>query len=160
MAIRDRSATEQKIKTATTRALNRTSRWAKTRVARETADILNIRVGLVKETLVIVKARQSTLEATVGLSKKAGAIKAAKIGTVKQNKAGVRVGKKQFDRAFPATVKNGHFGAFRRKGKTRLPIQEVFIVITGKMSQVMDALQDGPAYVSYTHLTLPTMPPV
>jgi hypothetical protein len=43
-----------------------------------------------------------------------GLIKAKKLGSVSQNASGVRAGRRQFDRAFLATMPNGHQGVFRR----------------------------------------------
>ncbi len=137
--------TEKQLKLAATRALNKTARWARTRVASETAKALSIKVGPVREGIVMARARQSNPQSVVGLSKNSGVIKAKQLGSVSQNASGVRAGRRQFDRAFLATMPNGHKGVFRRRGKARLPIQEVQIVITGKMQEIMEELSNGPA---------------
>ena len=139
------TANEKQLHVAAVRALNKTARWARTRVASETAKALSIKVGPVREGIVMARAKQSNPQSVVGLSKNSGVIKAKKLGSVSQNSSGVRAGRRQFDRAFLATMPNGHQGVFRRRGKARLPVQEVQIVITGKMQQVMEDLSNGPA---------------
>ena len=143
------TATEKQLQVAAIRAINKTARWARTQVARQTAKALSINVGAVRQGLVLVRAKQSNLHSVVGLSKGSGVIKAKQLGSVTQNASGVRVGNRQFDRAFLATMPNGHQGVFRRRGKARLPIQEVQIVVTGKMKQVMDDLASGPAFKQF-----------
>jgi hypothetical protein len=139
------TATEAQLSIAATRALNKTARWARTQVASQTAKALSIKVGPVRAGLVLVRATRSQPQSVVGLSAKAGAIKAKHLGSATQNATGVRVGQRQFDHAFLATMPQGHQGVFRRRGKTRLPIQEVHIVVTGKMQDIMEELSNGPA---------------
>ena len=139
------TATEKQLQVAAIRALNKTARWTRTQVASKTAKELSIKVSAVREGLVMVRAKQSNPQSVVGLSKNSGVIKAKELGSVSQNASGVRAGRRQFDRAFLATMPNGHQGVFRRRGKARLPIQEVQIVITGKMQQAMEDLSNGPA---------------
>ena len=102
-------------------------------------------MGAVREGLILVRAKQSNPQSVVGLSQQSGVIKAKQLGSASQNSTGVRVGRRQFDHAFLATMPNGHQGVFRRRGKARLPIQEVRIVITGKMQEIMEDLSNGPA---------------
>lgn len=139
------TATEKQLKVAATRALNKTARWARTQVASKTAKELSIKVGAVREGLILVRAKQSNPQSVVGLSQQSGVIKAKQLGSASQNSTGVRVGRRQFDHAFLAAMPNGHQGVFRRRGKARLPIQEVQIVITGKMQEIMEDLSNGPA---------------
>ncbi len=137
-------ATESQLQLAAVRALNKTARWMRTKIASQTAQNLNVKVGAVRSGLVLVRAKKSRPESIVALSRAAGVIKAS-AWRVSQNTRGVRAGKRQFDHAFLATMPNGHQGVFRRRGKNRLPIQEVQIVVTGKMREVMEDLSDGPA---------------
>lgn len=138
-------ATESQLQLAAVRALNKTARWMRTKIASQTAQNLNVKVGAVRSGLVLVRAKKSRPESIVALSRAAGVIKASQLGRVSQNTRGVRAGKRQFDHAFLATMPNGHQGVFRRRGKNRLPIQEVQIVVTGKMRDVMENLSDGSA---------------
>jgi Prophage minor tail protein Z (GPZ) len=137
------TATEAQLQTAAVRALNKTARWTQTRVASETARSLNVKVGAIRAGLILVRAKKSRPESVVALKQSGGVLKASQLGSVSQNTNGVRAGKRQFDRAFKATMPNGHQGVFRRRGKTRLPIQEVQIIVTGRMREVMEDLLDG-----------------
>lgn len=136
-------ATEDDLNKAVVRALNKTVRWARTQVARDTAAALSVNVTPIKNSLMVNPAKRTKLEATLRLPARSSVIKVAAMGSPKQNSKGVRVGKRQFDHAFMATMPTGHQGVFRRRGKTRLPIQEVQLVITGKMREVIDDLYDG-----------------
>jgi len=52
-------------------------------------------------------------------------IAASHLGTPRQTRSGARVGRRRYDKAFVARMRSGHVGVFRRKGKSRLPIEEV-----------------------------------
>lgn len=136
------TATEQQVITAAVRALNKTARWARSHLASATAKKSNVKVGLVRNSLSVVRARPSKPSIVVGLNQKAGEIKAHKLGAARQNASGVRVAKRQFDHAFIAQMPNGHQGVFRRRSKSRLPIQEVQIVITGRLRDEMESLSE------------------
>lgn len=139
------AASEDQTRKAAVRALNKTARWLRTQVTRDTARSLDVKVGAVRPGLVLLRARNSRPEAGVALAKTAGVIKAAALGTPRQTARGVRVGRRHWDHAFLADMPNGHQGVFRRRGKARLPIQEVQLVVTGRMANVMEDLSDGPA---------------
>ncbi len=146
------TAGERQIGTAAVRALNKTARWMRTHVAREAAQSLNVRVGLIRNGLILLRARASHPESGVALGKATGVIKAAELGTPRQNRRGTRVAKRQFDGAFIATMPTGHRGVFRRKGKSRLPIQEVQLVATGRIADVMEQLADRHAMARFERL--------
>ncbi len=138
-------ASERQIKTAAIRALNKTARWMRTHIARQTAQSLNVRVGAIRKDLIILRAKGNNPNAGVALGKTSGVIKATELGSPRQNKQGTRVGKRQFDKTFIATMPSGHRGVFRRKGKSRLPIQEVQLVTTGRIASVMETLANKQA---------------
>lgn len=139
-------ATESQLQRAAVRALNKTARWLRTRIARETAHALNIKLSLVRRTLVLVRARRGSTHASVGQAKRSGVLNAIYLGNARQQARGVRVGRRHYDRAFIATMPSGFTGMFRRKPDVpRLPIQPVQIVITGKMADVMEKLAQAPA---------------
>ena len=138
-----------KVLIAYSRALNKTARWLRTRLASDTAKELDIKVGLIRSGLRVVPAKRNRLEVVIGLDPKSGVVKAAKLGRATQNKRGVKAGKRQFDHAFLATMPNGHTGVFRRRGKTRFPIQEVQIVFTGRLKDAMDDMMDGQALAHF-----------
>lgn len=133
---------QHQIEQAAMRALNKTARWMRTLLSREVAGELNLKVGLVKEALVLIRARRNDLSAGVGLSHRAGTVPAVKLGRPRQNRRGTRVGKHQFDGAFVATMPSGRTGVYKRKGKARLPVRELKIVMTGKIADAMEAMSD------------------
>jgi hypothetical protein len=138
-------ATEAQLKLASVRALNKVARWLRTRIARDVADELNIKVGLVRNSLTLIRANRGSVNAGVGMSRRHGVINAIHLGAARQNARGVRVARRQYDHAFLATMPTGHRGIFWRTGKDRLPIREVQVVITGRMAKVMEQLSEGPA---------------
>lgn len=133
--------TERQMHTAIRRALNKTARWVRTQVSRDVANDLAIRVGLVRERLTVVISHGHHHNAAVGLKAKGGVIAVAKTGNAKANAQGVRVGKRQLDHAFLATMPSGHLGVFRRRRKERLPILEVQLILTGKIQAAFDNLE-------------------
>jgi hypothetical protein len=138
--------TERQLQTAAIRALNKTTRWLRTHVASDTAKQLDIPVGLVKAGLVSMRARQSQPTAGVALKKSGAVIKASKLGSPQLTQRGVRTGRKHWDKAFVGTQHHsGRQAVFRRRGKSRLPIRELSIVVTGAMSDVMKHLAEGEA---------------
>jgi hypothetical protein len=138
--------TERQLQTAAIRALNKTARWLRTHVASDTANKLNIPVGLVKTGLVSIRARPNQPVAGIALKKSGAVIKASRLGSPQQTQRGVRTGRKHWDKAFVGTQHHsGRQAVFRRRGKARLPIRELSIAVTGVMSDVMEQLVDGAA---------------
>ena len=136
---------DKTVKQATLRALNKTARWLRTQVVRDTAKSLNIKVGAVKKDLLLLRPNHQHLQAGVALGKNSGVIQAVKLGEPKQSQQGVRTGKRFWSKAFIATMPSGHRGVFRRHGRARLPIQEMRLVVTGHMATVMQNLADDKA---------------
>ncbi len=146
------SAQERLLKKAASRALNKTARWLRTFLSQEVASELSFKVSLVRPGIVVIGARQNTLRSEIGLSATSGVIKAKNLGKTQQNTTGVKAGKRQYDRAFLATMKSGHDGVFKRKGGARLPIREQVIVFTGKLAELMQDANDGVAQRMLTQL--------
>ena len=148
------TATEAQLQLASVRALNKTARWARSQLATQTAEAMNIPVRPVREGLILVSARRSRLTALVALKASAGVIAAKQLGRVSTNARGVRAGRRQFDRAFWATMPNGREGVFRRRGPARLPIQAVQLVITGRMREILAILAEQPARTMFERLLI------
>jgi len=130
-------ATEKQVQTAARRTIRKTIRWLRTAIARHVAREKKLRVGDVKTTL-IEHGTEDPLKKRLYLSKRYRVISAYKVGRARQTKKGVRVRDKLFENAFLATMsKTGHTGIFRRKGKARLPIQEMYIVIAPAIERAM-----------------------
>lgn len=146
-------ATERQLQIAVVRALNKTARWLRTQMASDTAKQLNINVSTVKRGLVLLRARPNQPMAAVALKRSGAVIKASTLGTPQLTSRGVRTGRKHWDGAFIANKPNsGRQAIFRRRGKARLPIQELHIVVTGAMSEVMEHLAQGPAMQKFEKL--------
>lgn len=141
--------TDQQLQRAAMRALNKTARWLRTYIARETAAELSLPVRKVSNTIQLVRARRGDVKTTVGLSKKSGVINAIDAGSARQNQRGVRVGRRHYNHAFIATMPSGHRGIYRRKNRSRLPITEVKIVLTGRMKKIMESLADHGAIIQF-----------
>ena len=69
------------IERAMLRAINKTARWLRTRIAREVATELNVKVGLARNSLQLRMASRHGLNASVGLNPKASRIKACLLYT-------------------------------------------------------------------------------
>lgn len=111
------------------RAINRTISPAKTAVSRGIRQEVNIKAGDLNKKIKVEKATFGKWEGRIKLSTKRipledfGAKQTAKGVSYKIKKAG---GRKVISSGFIATMASGHTGVFKRKGKTRLPIQEKF----------------------------------
>lgn len=145
-------ATEKHIQIAANRTIRKTVRWLKTAISRQVARDRKLNVGTIKEALKI-NASTASLSQRLYLSKHSRVIKAYKAGKARQTKKGVRIRNHFFDNAFIATMKStGHTGIFRRKGKERLPLQEMYIVIAPSIQQAMEEYvgDKGRAYMERT----------
>lgn len=137
-------ATPAAVDKAARRAINKTVRWAKVQIAREAASRLNMNVGKIKKALVIDPAKSKKLEAVVSLSRKGGIVKAIDLGAARQRKDGVRIRGRFYKGAFLARMPGGHQGVFRRKNAARLPIQELFMLLAPRISEIMEELGGDP----------------
>ena len=139
------NATERQLKTALVRALNKTARWMRTRIAKDTAQALKVRVKDVNPGLALLSARASQTIAGIGLKPSAGVIKAEQLGSVRQTAGGTRAGQYYWPHAFIWTTPGGQRGVFRRSSKSRLPIRAVQLIVTSRMAERMQQLSQGPA---------------
>ena len=71
-------------------------------------------------------------------------IAAIYLGNARQTKSGVPVAGRNFEHAFLATMPTGHVGIYRRVGKSRLPIKEVTVPLTG-IEQIADQVRQSTA---------------
>ena len=137
--IKRRAAKLKKIKRveyprAIAAALNKTGRAAKTPVIRKTAKAARVPQKHIRKRTFVSRAtsRKQVTKITgyvrplavVKLLKTATLIKNVRRGT---NRRGVRVAGRQYDGAFINVAPNGHFGVFRRKSKSRYPLESITI---------------------------------
>ena len=114
--------------TVMSRGINRTAGPALTQIIREMAASLNLKSKAIREKVDLKKATRSRWTATIKLSgrrialKEFGARQTRRGVSYKIQKSGA---KQQIESAFIATMSSGHTGVFKRKGKSRLPVQEL-----------------------------------
>lgn len=103
-------------------AVNRTAETVRTRVRRATAAQLGLKQKDAKR-IALVKSSATSLTAKLIVGRRRFAL--TKLGAV-QTATGVDVpGGQSIPHAFVKLMPNGHVGVFLRKGKARLPIQEL-----------------------------------
>ena len=141
---------EQKlIKKAAVKAIDNTTRWLRPEITEQAANDLNISVTTVKRHVIATRAKQSNLTGFVGIKNQKGVIKAVELGKPKQTETGVKVAKREINRGFVATMKTGHTGIYKRVGKTRLPIRESYLVITGKIADALAELEHNQGVIQF-----------
>lgn len=111
-------------------ALNRAAKSAVAQTVKFIREAYNIKASDLKNEIKITRANKLNKKVTLKVSHKA--ISLVKYGSARQNKSGVSVtvtrGKRQkIKSAFIAEVGKGHHkGVFKRVGKKRLPIKELY----------------------------------
>jgi len=119
-----------KLKRAGSRALNKTATTGRKISVKEVRNEINIKAGAARKQIGIRRARPLNLKSVLLVKYKP--IPLAAYAGVRQTKKGVSVQmmkskpRKLFKGAFIATMPSGHKGVFLRKGKGRLPIQELY----------------------------------
>lgn len=113
-----------------TRSVNKVAVKARTKIIRRVASEIAVKQkDLRQRNVKLKKANYSTQTATIKITGKRiplirfGAKQTKKGVTYKIKKSG---GRKKITGAFVEAMSSGHRGAFRRKGKSRLPIVELF----------------------------------
>ena len=139
--IRDLNASKQHSITASVRALNKTALWLRTQATRQISSEKRLPQKLIRERLRVLKASKRDLKARV-LANFMG-IKAAKVGTPRQTRRGAKVKSYEFQGAFVATMPGGHTGIFKRKGKTRLPIRELYVPLEPESLKAIESFLDS-----------------
>lgn len=125
----------QRYPNAVTRAMNRAATSARVVMVREVARDLGLRQADISDNITIRPTFVSGASGNVSTKFTAQVIgSGARIPLyrfrARQTRAGVTArlptGAGTYPGAFIATMKSGHVGVFKRKGATRLPIQELF----------------------------------
>lgn len=113
---------------ATVSTINKTMRKARVAASKEIRKIYNIKAKDIKKALVITRANRNKMYADHIVT---GRRLLLSYFAPRQTKKGVTIrikkssGRKVVKGAFEATMKTGHKGVFKRKGKSRLPIREL-----------------------------------
>lgn len=129
---------DKKVRLATTRALNKTALWVKAQAAKEISKEKQIKLNLIRKRLRIFKAKTSRLDVLIRAN--LYNIRASSLGKMKQTRTGIKAGKHEFIGGFIATMPRGYKGAFKREGKTALPIQEVKLPLEPEASRIIENL--------------------
>lgn len=126
------------IRRAQVQALNKTGAKVNTATVRATAKEVGVKQKFIRERVFFrgrLRATSNSLEAVV-LVKHAG-IPALKLGNVQSRRsrkgrrggAGIKVGRRHYPHGFVAQMPNGKWMAVQRKGRARLPLQELQVAI-------------------------------
>ena len=108
------------------RALNRTITPVRAEAARDVAQDMRVRVGTARRAMALRRATNRSLEASVTASGQRIPLIEFRARPVRQGISyDLGRGRTVAKGAFLSTMKSGHRGAFRRKGKSRLPIGEL-----------------------------------
>ncbi|MCE3232489.1 MAG: phage tail protein [Rickettsiaceae bacterium] len=138
--IADFNTTPEKARLAALRALNKTAFWLRTHAGSDIAREVRLPKKLVMERIKVLKASRTKLQAVV--TTKLYGIKPDKIGNMRQSKTGAKVGSYEFTSGFIATMPTGHTSIYRRKRKSRLPIQEMTIPLEPMASSIIENYLD------------------
>lgn len=121
--------TEKVVAAATLRALNRTATSVRAEGVRRIRERYNLKAGTVRKQLRIDRATRNRLVSAVAASGRP--IPLVEFAA-RQNRRGVSVKvtrqRKTVSGVFIAKMKSGHVGVYKREGKSRLPIRELFSV--------------------------------
>jgi len=111
------------IRPAIARALSRAIATVRTDTTRKLAAKTGLKQALIRDRLLVRPASRDRLEARMTVSHRAVPLIEEK--GVAQVKTGVRTPRGIIRGGFIRTMRSGHRGAFRRKGRARLPIREL-----------------------------------
>ncbi|WP_168464788.1 phage tail protein [Wolbachia endosymbiont of Ctenocephalides felis wCfeT] len=136
--IQDVNASKAKVESAAMKALNKTALWLKVQASKEISQEKQIKQSLIRKRLRIIKASKSSVNALVKAS--LYGIKVGKLGSMRQTMIGAKVGSRMFQGAFIATMKSGHTGIFKRRGRTSLPIDEILLPLEPEASKIIKEL--------------------
>lgn len=139
--IHDLGACQHNSVLASLRALNKTALWLRTQSVKQISSNRKLPQKLIRDRLRVLKASRNDLKALV-IANVSG-IKTTKVGVPKQTARGAKVRNYEFPGAFVATMPGGSTGIFKRKGKTRLPIRELYISLEPESSKIIESFLDN-----------------
>lgn len=115
----DLAAVPKALDRANQKAINRTLSWVNTRIRREAAGHVGVAQKYLKDRLAVRRATTNRPSGLLWVGLNDIWLTARRFGWdyLRQSKAGVRVGKTLFPKAFKATMPSGHRAAFYRTGR-------------------------------------------
>lgn len=133
----------KKTSLAVLRAVKRGGMAAHTAAARVVSRDIRLKVGTVKKAISLTPPNARTLTATLAAGlKRIPLIKLGAKGPIPSKGKGrgvsyrSKLGSGRLTFAFIATMESGHTGVFKRKGRTRLHIQELFGASIGRVFDI------------------------
>lgn len=128
-------ATPEQLTKAGQRAIKKTMRWVKTRIARELSQVLGVSQKALKPRFSLKTVGKGVDAATI-LFLGTDNLGAEKSGNARTTKHGVTVGKRKYESAFYTPVSSGNKYIFKRKTKARLPIEKQVIEVGDPAAEV------------------------
>ena len=137
---------DREIQAATVQALNRTAPTLRTAISRGVAQETGFPVGVIRRRIKLIRARLGNLAAVLDtLVLPIPLILARRVRDTRRR--GVRSAAANVNEGFIATMPRGHRGVYVRRGKARLPIDEIKVSISDIVDEVGDEVLErrGPA---------------
>lgn len=134
------NALPEQVNQASMFAINRTAEWLKSTAAKEISAEKRIKLKIIRDRMKIMRANKKQLAANINADM--WALKGKDLGDMSQSPIGATAGNYFFKGAFVATMKSGHKGVFRRKGTSKLPIKEQYIMLDNYASKLIKTLID------------------
>ncbi len=128
-------------------AINRTAEWLKSTAAMEISAEKRVKLKVIRDRVKIIRANRKQLSASIDANM--WALKGKDLGNMSQSSLGATAGSYTFKGAFVATMKSGHKGVYRRKGKERLPIKEQYVMLDNYASQLIATLIDQESQIVF-----------
>lgn len=133
-------ATPKQLALAGQRAIKKTMRWLKVRIARELSQSLAISQKVLTPRFSLSTVGTG-LDATTILWLGVNSMPAEMLGNARQTRRGVTVGKRKYEGAFYRRVYGDRSRVWRRKGTSRLPVQAEVVEISDQASEVFKRFQ-------------------
>lgn len=137
------NATNAQVDRAALRAVNKTIVWARSQGGRRLAREHDLPLKSLRPRMRLFKASPGDLRGTAWFGVRP--IKAIYAGSPQRSGTGTKVRKHFFASGFVARMPSGHRGVFKRRGKSRLPIEEQTIPLRTASAILGDVARDAPA---------------
>lgn len=133
-------STPQQLSLAGQRAIKKTMRWLRTRIARELSQSLAISQKVLKPRFSLSTVGTGIDAATI-LWLGVNAMPAEILGKARQTRKGVTVGRRKYDGAFYQQVYGDSYRVWRRKDVRRFPVKAEVVEISDQAAEVFGRFQ-------------------
>lgn len=134
------NALPEQVSQASMFAINRTAEWLKSTTSKEISAEKRVKLKIIRDRMKIMRANKKQLAANINADM--WALKGKDLGDMSLSPIGATAGNYIFRGAFVANMKSGHRGVFRRKGTSKLPIKEQYIMLDNYASKLIKTLID------------------